>query len=77
MCNFGSRREWEVGANGVHIDAPDSRDMLSLEQEGAAGPSRVEECSQMYRRVYMYHFWSWRSGHSGGVPMNAPECVYV
>jgi hypothetical protein len=77
MCNFWSRREQEVGPNGVHIDAPDGGDMLSLEQEGAAGRSRVEECSQMYQRVYMYHFRSWRSGNSGGVPMNAPESVYV
>jgi hypothetical protein len=59
----GGRRKMEEC-----MDTSDSGDMLSLEQDGEVGRSRVEECPPMHKSVWMYHFWSRRLGHGGGVP---------
>jgi hypothetical protein len=34
-------------SGGVHVDAPESQDVLCLKQGDAGGQSRVEECTWM------------------------------
>jgi hypothetical protein len=70
-------REGAAGQSRVRNGCTRKQRCVISEQEGAGGWSRMDECPPMHKRVWMYHFWSRRLGHSGGVPINAPEGLDV